>query len=246
MHRANLLELAVVSEAHYTDLYGQAMRRFHDKYKNAGPDLWVNFNPVLDDPRDKTIVGLQMDKYEKNLTKYHTGDADRYDVSKPIFKEPDHGDPVGTYVYPAEYVANHWFDIQYGDDMAYLRVIKAKELPPEKILRLSDMTEQEFYAAAKRLHLEWHVPGDGIYSMTNPKSARIIFDAILHDLLQTSPHYRVNRFGKVLFAMVQRSFKFKVNPSEYLSDEPTEDEDENISVTWTKGKRRSNIVVAVT
>ena len=29
-----------------------------------------------------------MDKYEKNLTKYHTGDADRYDVSKPIFKEP--------------------------------------------------------------------------------------------------------------------------------------------------------------
>ena len=151
-----------------------------------------------------------------------------------------------TYVYPAEYVANHWFDIQYGDDMAYLRVIKAKDLPPEKILRLSDMTEQEFYAAAKRLHLEWHVPGDGIYSMTNPKSARIIFDAILHDLLQTSPHYRVNRFGKVLFAMVRGLSSSRSTLVSIFRMNRLRMTTRTISATSTTGKRRSNIVVAVT
>ncbi len=209
MHRVDLTDLARIAEAHFTDVHGAAMKRFHDKYKDAGPEFFVNFNPVVSDPRDKTILGQQMD-----VRKPAKGQPDH---DHPLYKKPDHNDPVGTYAYPAEYVANHWHDLQYGSGMANLRVMKVS-LDPEKTLRLDDMSEEYFVAAMKRLNIEYHVSDHGWLYTRNKHDALMLFDAVFDWEAPASPHHRVNAHGKVLFKLIQNDYRFSTNV-------PDEDED---------------------
>lgn len=235
MHRADLTKLAPIAEAHYTDLYGNAIKRFHEKYKDAGPDVFVNFNPVLSDPRDKTILGLQSDKrkamndrlFKQNKDGSYSplgNEAAARDAQHVIFKSPAdaHGDPVGTYAYPAEYVANHWFDVSYGSDQSYLRVLKAR-VTGDKILKLNNMTREYFLEVMKKLNLEFSVHGDGRYFTRLPNDAMMIYEAIFEEDANSSPHFRVNSYGKTIFRLIQNDFKFILNTPK----EKTEDEEES-------------------
>ena len=223
MHRADLTALAPISEAHFADLYGAAMRRFHDKYKNAGPDLFVNFNPVQEDPRDKTILGQQMQKRHEIESRHQSGTVNAKDAANPIYKTPDHNDPVGTYTYPASYVANHWFDIEYGKDMGFLRVLKAK-VSEEKTLRLDNMSREKFLEAMKRLNLEFHVHNEGYFTTKNPKDAMMIYEAIFEHEAPSSPHFRVNSYGKTIFKLIQIGYTFDVNKQDDEDEEDPEDD----------------------
>lgn len=220
MHRVDLTDLARISEAHYTDVHGAAMRRFHDKYSKAGPEFFVNFNPVVNDPRDKTILGQESD-----IPAPKSGP----DTNHPLYKKPDHGDPVGTYVYPAEYVANHWHDLQYGSDMGNLRVLKVN-LATEHTLRLDDMTQDYFLEAMKRLNLEFHVSDFGWLYTRNKKDAIAIYEAIFEWEAPASPHHRVNSYGKVLFKLIQNDYRFAPNVPE--DDEDDEDGDGEEGEDW--------------
>jgi hypothetical protein len=217
MHRVDLTDLARISEAHYSDVFGAAMRRFHDKYKDAGPEFFVNFNPVVSDPRDKTILGQQSD-----IPAPKSGP----DAGHPLFKKPDHSDPVGTYVYPAEYVANHWHDLQYGSDMGNLRVLKVNT-DPEHTLILSDMTQDQFLEAMKRLNLEFHVRDHGWIYTRSKRDAIAIYEAIFEWEAPSAPHHRVNSYGKVLFKLIQNDYRFEPNVPE-----EDEDADEEEGENW--------------
>jgi hypothetical protein len=218
MHRVDLTDLARISEAHFADVHGAAMRRFHDKYKNAGPEFFVNFNPVVSDPRDKTILGQQSDVPAPR------GGPDK---EHPLYKKPDHSDPVGTYVYPAEYVANHWHDLQYGSDMGNLRVLKVN-LDPEKTLILSDMTQERFIEAMKRLNMEFHVRDHGWIYTRSKRDSLAIYEAIFEWEAPASPHHRVNSYGKVLFKLIQNDYRFEPNIPED-DDDGEDEEDANYS-----------------
>lgn len=222
MHRADLTSLAAISEAHYTDLLGNAIKRFHDKYKSAGNEFFVNFNPVLGDERDKTILGQQSDRRARAELRYHQGDISFADFDSPLYKSPSsaHSDPVGTYGYPAEYVANHWYDLDYGKDMRHLRVLRMVA-PADRILRLDDMDRKRFLEAMKKLNLEFSVPGDGRYTTRLPRDAMMIYEAIFeHE--QSIVHFRVNSYAKTIFGLIQREWMFEVNKPDEESDEERE------------------------
>jgi hypothetical protein len=232
MHRADLTKLAPIAEAHYTDLYGNAIKRFHEKYKDAGPDVFVNFNPVLSDPRDKTILGQQSDRrkemndriFKQNADGSHSAlenaEAAARDAQHVIFKSPKdaHGDPVGTYCYPAEYVANHWFDVSYGSDQSYLRVLKAR-VTGDKVLKLHNMSREYFLEVMKKLNLEFNVHGDGMYFSRLPNDAMMIYEAIFEEDANSSPHFRVNSYGKTIFRLIQNDFKFKLNNRKEMGED---------------------------
>ena len=239
MHRVDLTSLIPVAEAHYTDLYGNAIKRFHEKYKDADPHIYyVNFNPVLGDPRDKTILGLQSDnrldmraKIEKNLEGKQVFYNSFKDLDSPLFKSPAaaHGDPVGTYGYPIDYVTKHWFDLTYGKDMTHLRVLKAVTTP-DRVLKLTDMTRDYFLEVMKKLNLEFSVKGDGRYLTRLPNDAIMIYEAIFEEDAPSLAHFRVNSYGKVIFRLIQTDFTFKLNgpiDDSDLEDVPEEEVDDD-------------------
>jgi hypothetical protein len=225
MHRADLTSLAALSEAHYTDLLGNAVKRFHDKYKDAGNEFFVNFNPVLADERDKTILGQQSDQRRKAELKYHTGDLSFSDFSSPLYQSPSsaHSDPVGTYGYPAEYVANHWYDLDYGKGMKYMRVLKVIA-SADRILKLNDMGREDFLKVMKKLNLEFSVHGDGRYTTRLANDAMMIYEAIFeHE--QSVVHFRVNSYGKTIFGLIQREYTFEINKPDEEDTQPDEPPD---------------------
>jgi hypothetical protein len=227
MHRVDLTTLAPIAEAHYTDLYGAAVKRFHEKYKDADPQVfYVNFNPVLSDPRDKTIVGQQSDNAYHAKGRQSVGQISSSDLMSPLYKSPKgaHGDPVGTYGYPIDYVTKHWFDLTYGKDMTNLRVLKAVTTG-DRVLRLTDMSRDYFLEVMKKLNLEFSVKGDGRYLTRLPNDAIMIYEAIFESDAPSLAHFRVNSYGKVIFRLIQTDFTFALNTGVDDSDLETVEDD---------------------
>lgn len=216
MHRADLTKLAPITEVHFADLMGEAMRKFVDKYQHAtaSDGYFVNFNPKVSDPRDKRMVGFLMSK--------HGG---RSSEAAPIqSRKPDHGDPVGFYAYPMDYVIDHWHDIEYGaaEGFSFLRVLK-QTAPEDKVLRLDHMTRERFVEAMAKLKLEWLVENtrETLKSWV-ASDAMQIFEAMAEYHIGSLDGYRINTFGKILFALIQH--EYKVYPHRYQGGDDEEEE----------------------
>jgi hypothetical protein len=221
----DLTKLAAISEAHYADLMGGQMKRFHDKYANAGDDLFVNFNPVISDPRDKTIYGAHMgwSWAARNAT------SPAFPKVPATHRTPDHKDPVGVYAYPASYVAKHWNDIAYGrGDGVNLRVLRLVA-PPEKVLVLSDMNADRFFEAFARLRMEFNVEGEGTFVSWKRHDAARIYEAVSEYLITNKgAHHRVSNYSKVLWFLIQNKVllirNHKPDPDDENEDQEIEDD----------------------
>jgi hypothetical protein len=216
MHRADLTKLAPITEVHFADLMGEEMRRFVDKYRHAtaSDGYFVNFNPKVSDPRDKRMVGFLMSK--------HGG---RSSEEAPIqSRKPDHGDPVGFYAYPMDYVIDHWHDIEYGaaEGFSFLRVLK-QTAPEEKVLRLDHMARERFVEAMAKFKMEWQVENthETLKSWV-ASDAMKLFEAMAEYHISSLDGYRINIFGKVLFALIQHVYK--VYPNRVQNDEDDEED----------------------
>lgn len=208
----DLTKLAAVTEAHYADLMGGRMKRFHDKYANAGDDLFVNFNPKISDPRDKTIFGAHGRKLGAAMQASAVGKTPegatfhRLEVS-PVHRRPDHSDPTGIYAYPASYVAKHWNDIDYGRGAGTNLRIMRLVAPPEKVLTLSGMKADQFFEAFARLKMEFNVHDLGTMVSWKRHDAARIYEAVSEFLItRQGAHHRVSNYSKVLWFIIQQKF----------------------------------------
>lgn len=107
-------------ETHYIDVYPKTFLEFRKKYLKS-KNLYVQFSNHKFDNIDKSV---------------------NYN--------PNHGDMVGNYAYPIEYVLNYPSDIWYGRNAKYLRVLK--DTSKNKII-INDLTENQIDSILRKMNL---------------------------------------------------------------------------------------------
>jgi hypothetical protein len=143
-----------------------------------------------------------------------------------LYKKPDHADPIGAYVYPLEYVINHPYDIQYGHNMEFLRVIKLRD--NAKILHLQNVGSRHLAEFAKAM-------GWGDFGPLD------ILDAVKG----LSKGRKGNQMAHSLWFMIQHEGRIyrtkdrpKLSPEEFekIEDDDDDGEAKQGKVAWWGGK----------
>ncbi len=139
-----------------------------------------------------------------------------------IYKKPDHSDPIGAYVYPLEYVINHPYDIQYGHNMEFLRVLKLRD--NTKVLDLQNVKGNQLSQFAKAM-------GWGDFSG----------ESILNAVAPHSRGRKGNQMAHALWFLIQHEghlYKTEAQPPMKTSDGVllSDEETPGGEVKWWGGK----------
>ena len=232
----------LLQELHIEDAGTPGFRKFLKKWQSKvdDPTLFVQFTK----PRaaeDKRFVGqaghIARDPYqdEPNLPANPNDDEEMQDkkeaenrkklnklkIEDPtLYKNPNHNDPIGLYAYPLEYVVNHPFDIAYGNNMEFLRVIKIRD-------------------SAKMLDLQKTTPDDIRHFISVMGWPDVSPDAAYEATKEHYKHRQGNKYAHLLWFLIQHEGKlYKTEPEPAMKDGDVEiaPATEGGDVKWWGGK----------